>query len=293
MNILVTGGSGFIGNELIKRLSVNHRVRVLDLIECRIGGVEVTVGSILDRKVVRTALTNMEVVFHLAGQINEGFSRHNPQEDLEINGLGTLNVLEGCGENHLNRIIFASTAAVYGVPKKDLVDESHETRPVTPYGCSKLCAETYIKAYSTMYGLDYTILRFFNIYGLNGKGVANIFYNKAVKNEDLQISGDGSQYRDFVYVDDAISAYCASLNDNSRNQTFNIGSGERVTIKELAQEVIQITNSNSKVNFVPTKDVSMKYPVADIERARKLIDFNPKYSIKEGLKLMHLIGGLK
>lgn len=290
MNILVTGGSGFVGGELVKMLSHDHDVRVLDIVECRVGGVEAIVSSILDRRAVRNALANMEVVFHLAGNIDEGLSRRNPQEDLEINGLGTVNVLEGCKEKGLRRIIFASTAAVYGIPKEDLVDESHETRPVTPYGCSKLCAETYIRAYSTMYGLDYTILRFFNIYGLKGKGVVSVFYNKAVNGEDLQISGDGSQYRDFLYVEDAISAYYASLSDNAKNQIFNIGSGKRVTIKELAKEVIQITNSDSRMNFVPSKDVSPEYPVANIKYARELLNFEPKYSIRDGLRLMHSAG---
>jgi len=290
MNILVTGGSGFVGGELVKMLSHDHHVRVLDIVECRVGGVEVKVGSILDRRAVRNALANLEVVVHLAGNIDEGLSRRNPQEDLEINGLGTVNVLEGCKEKGLRRIIFASTAAVYGIPKEDLVDESHETRPVTPYGCSKLCAETHIRAYSTMYGLDYTILRFFNIYGLKGKGVVSVFYNKAVNGEDLQISGDGSQYRDFLYVEDAISAYYASLSDNAKNQIFNIGSGKRVTIKELAKEVIQITNSDSRMNFVPSKDVSPEYPVANIKYARELLNFEPKYSIRDGLRLMHSAG---
>ena len=286
MNILVTGGSGFVGGELVKMLSINYRVRVLDSVECRIDGVEVMVGSILDQRAVGSALADMEVVFHLAGQIDEGFSRRKPQEDLEINGLGTLNILEGCRENSVRRIIFASTAAVYGIPGEDLVGEFHETRPVTPYGCSKLCAESYIKAYSTMYGLDYTILRFFNIYGSRGKGVVNVFLNRVVRNEDLQISGDGSQYRDFLYINDAMNAYRASLSDNAKNQTFNIGSGKRVTIKELAEEVIQITNSSSKMNFVPTKDVSPEYPVANIEYARKLLSFEPRYSIRDGLRLM-------
>ena len=293
MNILVTGGSGFVGSKLVKRLSLNHHVRVLDLVRCEADGVEGVVGNILDKEAVRSALANMEMVFHLAGQIDEGFSRRNPQEDLEINGLGTLNVLEGCRENEVKRMIFASTTAVYGIPREDLISEFHETRPITPYGCSKLCAETHIKAYNTMYGLDYTILRFFNIYGLKGKGVVSIFYNRAVRDEDLQISGGGSQYRDFLYVDDAVNADCAALSDKAKNQTFNIGSGTQVTIKEVAEKIIRITNSKAKINFVPTKDVSPKYPVADIERARKLLDFEPKYSIEDGLRLMHSIGGAK
>ena len=291
MNILVTGGSGFIGSELVKRLSSSHQVCVLDLVKCKIDGVETMVGSILDQQAVNSALVNVEVVFHLAGQIDEGFSRRNPQKDLEVNGLGTLNLMEGCKENGVRRIIFASTAAVYGIPKEEPVSEFHQIRPITPYGCSKLCAEMYIKAYGALYSLGYTILRFFNIYGLKGKGVVTTFYNKAIENNDLEVSGDGSQYRDFLYIDDVIEAYLASLSDKARNKIFNIGSGQMTTIIDLTDKVIKVTNSKSKVRFVPMTDVSLRYPIANNEYAKRLLKFKPRYSIEDGLKSMHSLAG--
>jgi UDP-glucose 4-epimerase len=138
-----------------------------------------------------------------------------------------------------------------------------------------------------MYGIKYTILRFFNIYGgTHGKGVINIFFNKAMAGENLTITGDGSQHRDFLYIDDAIEAYLKALEKKAENQIFNIGSGRKTTIKELAEQITNMVGSKSRIEHLPQRDVSPLYPVANYGRARIMVGFEPKIGLEEGLKLM-------
>lgn len=289
MKILITGGSGFVGSYLAKKLlEMDHDVRVLELVKGDNPKVEYIIGSLTDDEVVNKATAGIDIVYHLAAQIFENISREDPKKDNEINAMGTITLLEGCRKNNVKRIIFASTATVYGIPKHDVIDEAHESHPVVQYGCSKLSAENYIKAYSVMYGIKYTILRFFNIYGgTHGKGVINIFFNKALAGENITILGDGMQYRDFLYIDDAIDAYLKALDKNAENQTFNIGSGRKTTIKEIADKITSMVETKSRIENLPQRDVSSLYPVANYGRARIMMGFEPKISLEEGLKLMY------
>jgi len=288
MKILVTGGSGFVGSYLVRKLiELGHEVRVLELVKGDNPNVEYIIGNLTDDDIVDRATKGIDVVYHLAAQITENLSREQPKRDNEINVMGTITLLEGCRKNNIKRFIFASTAAIYGIPKHDVIDEDHENHPVVQYGCSKLSAENYVRAYSAMYGIRYTILRFFNIYGgTHGKGVINIFFKKAMAGENLTITGDGSQHRDFLYIDDAIEAYLRVLDKKAENQIFNIGSGRKTTIKELADKITEIVGSKSKVEHLPQRDVSPLYPVANYGRSRITIGFEPNVNLEEGLKLM-------
>ncbi|MFH1445176.1 MAG: NAD-dependent epimerase/dehydratase family protein [Nanoarchaeota archaeon] len=282
MKILITGGSGFVGRHLINKLKEEgHEIHVLDIVDPSIEGVEYHEADILNYGSVKKAMDyDIDTVYHLAAQISLPFSVQNPVKDFELNVRGTVNILEACRELKIRKIVFVSTAAVYGVPQENPISEDHPKRPNTPYGASKLSAESYVKLYSKLYGLTYTILRFFNLYGPGGKGVVPIFVSKAKSREPLTFVGSGNQIRDFLYVDDAAKALVMALN-NLDNDDFNVGFGKETTIKQVAEEV----KNQIGAEFISVEQTAEEelYPIANIEKIKSK-GFEPSVSLSEGIK---------
>ena len=188
----------------------------------------------------------------------------------------------------MKQIIFSSSAAVYGSPIHLPIKESHPLKPLSPYAASKIAAENYLKTYSNLYGIKTTILRIFNAYGprqtLNQySGVITIFINNALKGKPLKIFGDGNQVRDFIYIEDVVEAFKLALEAN-RTATYNIATGKPTKIIALAKTVKQLTQTKSKITYTKPRKGDIRYSYADITKAKNQLGFQPKTTLKEGLK---------
>ena len=290
MKIIVTGGSGFIGSNVVKYLSKNHEVKIFDFKKPDNLDNEFIQGDITDSKHVINSIKDCDVVIHLAATLGVVNTETNPVLTLDTNLGGTINVLEACKINKIKKIIFSSSSEVYGEPLKIPMDEDDKPIPMTTYGIAKFAAEEYIKAYSKTFGLEYTLFRLFNVYGDQQATdwVLPEFVSKAISNKDIIVHGDGLQTRSFCYVTDISNAFSLTL-DKANGQLINIGNNhEPITIKELANKIIELSNSKSSVKFIPFEETKRNRSeilirVPNIEKAEKLLDYVPKISLEEGI----------
>ncbi|MFQ6105914.1 MAG: NAD-dependent epimerase/dehydratase family protein, partial [Candidatus Hydrothermarchaeaceae archaeon] len=262
MKILVTGGAGFIGSTTVDLLiKEGHDVVILDNIS---SGKEANINKaaklckrdISDKKVVEIfKREDIDCVIHQAAQVMVKKSLKDPVFDAQVNILGSLNLLEACKES-VGKIIYASSGgAVYGEPEYLPVDEKHPIKPLSPYGASKYIVEKYIEIYSSVYGIDYSILRYGNVYGPrqdpHGEGgVVSIFAYKMLNNLSPVIFGDGRQTRDFVYVEDAARANISSIK-HGKNVICNIGSGTEKSVNEVVDVIRKTLKSEVQPKFSP------------------------------------------
>ena len=297
--VLVTGGAGFIGSHLVQSLAKKgYFVRVLDNLSTGklaninselmdSGSVEFVKGDIRNAAVVKDCVASIDVVFHLAAQTSVPFSITNPDFNNEVNIKGTQNLLNASTKEGVSKFIFVSSAAVYGEPAYLPVDENHPTNPISPYAESKLAGE---KECLSQTAKASVVLRFFNVYGpkqgLNDySGVITKFMDKIKEKQSLTIYGDGSQTRDFVYVQDIVNALILALQNNNVNgQVFNIGTGKAATIKELAQTMLSLTGTKLEIINAPARIGDIKQSYANITKANKLLGYKPNFTLKEGLK---------
>lgn len=295
--ILVTGGAGFIGFHLCKKLleftpnltiydnlSNGKLENVKDLSKAKF-----VKGDILDLKKLNSQ-EKADLIYHLAAQVVVPYSMENPIEDFETNARGTLNVLEKARKDDA-RLVFASSAAVYGNPTKLPTPEDYGPNPFSCYGLSKVVGEEYCNIYVNQYGLDITILRFANVYGSRCHGVISDFLDKINENPaKLEIIGTGLQSRDFVHVSDAVDALMLSaVRENALGQTFNIGFGKTTKIIDLAKMILKILNLSDKT-VITTTNVSWKGDIDtiwfDISKAKKELKWYPRVSLEDNLREM-------
>ena len=293
--ILVTGGAGFIGFHLCKRLSEltsdltiydnwssGKKENVTDVPKAKF-----VKGDILDLKKL-CSLEKADLIYHLAAQVVVPYSMENPLEDFETNAKGTIQVLEKVRKDDA-KLVFASSAAVYGNPTVFPTPEEYGFHPFSCYGLSKVVGEEYCQMYQNQYGLDITIMRFANVYGSRCHGVIHDFLDKIAKNPDkLEIIGTGLQSRDFVHVSDVVDALVKVGSDDSANgKTYNIGYGTTTTIIDLAKMMLKILNLQDKT-FITTTNVSWQGDVTKIwfdnSKAKKELNWNPKVSLEESIK---------
>jgi UDP-glucose 4-epimerase len=293
--ILVTGGAGFIGFHLCKKLSdFTPNLTIYDnLSSGRLENVNdlpkanFIKGDILDLPKL-FSMEKANLIFHLAAQVVVPYSMENPVEDFETNARGTLNVLEKARKDDA-RLVFASSAAVYGNPTKMPTPETYGPNPFSCYGLSKVVGEEYCKMYVNQYGLDITILRFANVYGSRCHGVISDFLDKIQKNpEKLEIIGTGLQSRDFVHISDAVDALMLSaVKENALGQTFNIGFGKTTKIIDLAKMILKILNLSDKT-VITTTNVSWKGDIDriwfDISKAQKELKWYPRVNLEDNLR---------
>lgn len=297
---LVTGGAGFIGSHLVDRLVDDGCiVTVIDNLSTgnianikqhvdngKVGFVE---GDICDPSLVKQAMKGVDLVFHLAAQTSVPLSVEKPQLTYEINVAGTLNILAECVKQTVRKLILASTCAVYGEPKYLPIDEKHPACPISPYAESKLAAERYCLGFNERSLCCSVVLRFFNVYGprqgLNDySGVITNFLENALKNKPLTVYGDGSQTRDFVNVQDVIDALMAAVDSpKAEGEILNVGTGKQTTINDLARSILEITDSKVTVSLAPARAGDIKHSYADISKAQKLLQYQPKVSLTRGL----------
>jgi len=293
MKILITGGAGFIGSHLLERcIKEGHVVLCLDNLvnnnsinvrhlhdyhNCKL-----IKGDIRDSALLEMIMRDVNVVFHLAAYLPNDKSMYNPFLCFDINERGTLNLLKTAYLNGVNTFIYSSTMKVYSEPAAYLpVDEQHPVQPSTIYGVSKLASELYCGVYSK--AMNIIMLRYSRVYG---EGVTKCkpittFISQALSNSPLTIYGDGTQSSDFVYVSDVVQANLQALEKNKPG-IYNIGSGEEVSIRDLAERIISITGSKSDTVMLEKKiDEPLRF-VLDITKSRKALGYSP-LSLNEGL----------
>ena len=281
MRILVTGGTGFIGSHIIRRVQQN--CASLSHVKTNKNGHYY--ADIRDKKSLMPAFSNErpEYIFHLAAQVNPRMSMESPASDIETNLMGTINILDMCRKYGAKKIIFSSTSAVYGEPKYLPVDEKHETLPVSIYGASKLVAEKYIEMYCRAYGIKYTILRYANVYGPGSRSVISIFIEKMMKDKRPIVFGDGTQTRDFVYINDVVDATISAIK-NADNLRLNIGTRNGTSIKKIFTIVRNQLSSDARPIYKPEIKGEIKKIFLDTSLAKRHLKWLPSVDINSGIK---------
>jgi len=293
--ILVTGGAGFIGFHLCKRLAgLTSDLTIYDNLSSGkmenvkdVGKAKLVKGDILDLKKLLSA-EKADLIYHLAAQVVVPYSMENPLIDFETNAKGTVHVLEKARKDDA-KLVFASSAAVYGNPTMFPTPETYGFHPFSCYGLSKIVGEEYCEMYRDQYGLDVTIMRFANVYGLRCHGVIHDFLDKIAKNPNkLEIIGTGLQSRDFVHVSDVVDALITVGSEEFTNgKTYNLGYGTTIKIIDLAKLMLQILNLQDKT-VVTTTGVSWQGDVTTIwfdnSKAKKELNWNPKVSLEDSIK---------
>jgi UDP-glucose 4-epimerase len=288
MKVAVIGGSGFIGSHVVdKLLEANHDVTVFDIMRPHREEVRHIFMDLFDmHKVVVALAGNYEVIYLLAAMANVNDIHKNPLEAAMVNFQGTVNVLEAV-RRYGGRLIFASTVWVYMLAEKEDVDEDSPLQVQNvnhPYTASKVAAELYIQSYNKLYGLDFTILRYGIPYGPRGREgtVITNFVKRAMKGQPLIIHGDGSQYRNFIYVEDLADGNVAALKDEAKNKIYNLEGMRPVTIKEIAETVSKIVGG-TRVEFIESRAGDFVGRKASNEKAGRELGWQPKTDLVEGI----------
>ena len=301
--VLITGGAGFIGSHLVDRLMADGLdVAILDnFYSGRIDNIRLYLGKrnfklikgdVRKKDDLNRALKNVEYVFHLAAIVDVETSIKNPMFVNDVNVNGTLSILEQCLKFNVDKFIFASSCAVYGEPVYLPIDEEHPTKPVSPYGVTKLAAENYCRAFYKLYGLKTVCLRLFNVYGLrqstgNYAGVIVKFIERLKNGQPPVIFGDGEQTRDFIHVKDVVEALInASKNEHCAGETFNIGSGVETSVGQLAKKLINIFGLQVKPVYSNPKAGDIKRSCANIDKAKRILRFKTTVPLDFGLNML-------
>ena len=276
-NILITGGSGFIGGHVVDALLKNkYQVTILDLNQPKRKDVKFIKGSILDKSIIRSALKNINIVFHLAAVSDITKVKGIPLKTIETNILGTTFLLESARNVNIDRFVFAGSIYSYGTAGN-------------LYTTSKTASELIIKNYKLIYGQKFTILRYATAYGPGNRKVdaVSIFVSRALKNLDLIIHGDGQQKRNYIYAEDLGYGSLAALEEKSTNKTITLAAKKNTKIIDLAKMIIKITKSKSKIVFNKEKrrlDDFTSVLSYKNSYEKNLMIWRPKYSLEKGLK---------
>lgn len=296
MRVLVTGGAGFIGSHIVDALLAGgFRVCVLDnlstgKLENLNPGVNFYHGDLRDKELLREIMERERpgVVIHQAAQASVPRSIKDPGCDAGVNVLGSINLLEACRQYGVRKVIYASSAAVYGNPKYLPLDEGHPAELLSPYGISKYTVEHYLKVYKSLYGLDFTVLRYANVYGprqdaAGEGGVVAIFADRLLKGTQPEIYGDGEQTRDFVYVKDVAAANVAAL-DRAGGEVLNISTGVATSVNKLLAVMKEIAGSSAEARYCPERPGDIRHSYLDNSRAKRLLGWRPRFGLREGLR---------
>jgi UDP-glucose 4-epimerase len=300
-NVLVTGGAGFIGSNLVRSLAASGtRVRVLDDLSTGSkenlhdlnGSVELVEGDVRDQAAVRRAVEGSEVVFHLAALPTVARSVADPVTSHDVNVTGTLNVLAAARDAAVRRVVYASSSSVYGDTPTLPKHEAMAVRPLSPYAAAKLAGEAYCRGFANVYDLETVSLRFFNVFGPRQDpsseyaAVIPKFATALLAGDRPLVYGDGRQSRDFTFVANAVQAclLAAEAGPEASGEAMNIGCGERITILGLVQALNDILGTDIEPFFAEPRAGDVRHSEAAIEEAGRLIGYRPNVSLREGLE---------
>lgn len=298
MNFLITGAAGFLGSALANRLAwEGHQVRGLD--DLSTGDpqklspdVHFTRGDVNDRPKLWTLLQEVDCVYHLAARVLVAESILYPREYNASNVGGTVSLMEAMRDVGVRRVVLISSGAVYGDQGQQPLREDASPDPHSPYAVSKLAAEFYVRTIGDLWGIETVNLRVFNAYGpgqhlpASHPPVIPNFLRQAVRNGTLVVHGDGSQTRDYVFVDDVVEAMVAAATAPSvGRRVINVGSGTETGVRELVSLVMKVTNSRAEVIYNPRTDPGVSRMCADISMARQKLGYHPRVSLAQGLRL--------
>ena len=294
MKALVTGGAGFIGSNLTRAL-IGEGAHVVVLDDLSTGfrsnlpdDVELVEGDVRDEEALTRAMRGSDVVFHLAASVGNARSIANPIRDAEINCIGTLRVLQAAHQFDVAKVVYSSSAAIFGELRALPIREDHPTEPDSPYGASKLAGEKACLAFAKLYEMDVVCLRYFNVFGENQRfdaygNVIPIFVHRMLRAEPLTIYGDGSQTRDFVHVRDVVQANVKASRTPRISGAYNIGSGTAVTINHLATLVAGLSQAAVDIEHTAPRPGDVRHSRADITAARNAFGFEPRVDFEAGL----------
>jgi len=298
---LVTGGAGFIGSHLVERLLAGgHHVVVLDNLstgklqnlECCLNNpnFHFIKGDIRDKKTADGAVAGVDAVIHEAAITSVHLSIKNPKLVFNVNAAATMNLLKSCVKNDVKRFVFASSAAVYGAAEVP-ISEDAPTKPLSPYGESKLRSEKYCQKFWDEYGLETVCLRYFNVYGPKQTagqyaGVISRFFDRLRDKLPPIIYGDGEQTRDFVYVGDVVEATVLALGcEKAAGEILNVGTGKATSVNQLSRIFTKLMHCSSvKPKYVARREGEIRHSQADITKAKKILGYRPRVSLGQGLK---------
>ncbi|WP_435307716.1 NAD-dependent epimerase/dehydratase family protein [Sebaldella termitidis] len=296
--VLITGGAGFIGSHVADRFLLNN-YEVIAADNLVTGNVDNINGKnikffnidIRDREKLEELFKNEQpdYVIHLAAQVSVSSSVEDVLYDAEENITALINILELCKKYNTEKIVFSSTAAVYGIPDEVPSRETNKTAPLSPYGLSKLTGEEYIKMYSRLFGVNYVILRYANVYGprqsAHGEaGVVSIFNDKIKANGDIFIEGDGLQTRDFVYVKDVSGANYICATEDIKNETFNVSTNTDISILELFNTMKKYSGYEKDAFHKEARKGDIRNSRLDNNKLLKNTSWKPEYTLDQGLK---------
>ncbi|MGQ0669601.1 MAG: SDR family oxidoreductase [Actinomycetota bacterium] len=300
MDILVTGGAGFIGSNLVRALAESgDRVRILDDMSTGStenirdipGLVDMTIGDVRDANVVGRALCGAEIVYHLCALPSVARSVADPASSHEVNVRGTLNVLMAARDEGVRRVVYASSSSVYGDTPTLPKDEGMSPAPLSPYAATKLAGEAYCRAFASVYGLETVSLRFFNVFGPRQDPMSEYaavvpkFVSSMLAGRAPVIFGDGRQTRDFTFVANVVDAcmLAASAGTEAVGEAINVGCGGRLSLLELVSMLNGVLRTSVEPLFAPPRDGDVRDSEASIDKARRLLGYQPIVAARDGL----------
>jgi UDP-glucose 4-epimerase len=299
VNILLLGGSGFIGSHLTDQmLASGHEVSIYHATGTNrqnIAHIESDIRIIegdFNNGDFAAVLRGVDVVVHLINSTFPGSSLGNPAYDIQSNVISSIRLLDACRDAGISKLVFLSSGGtVYGIPQYAPIDELHPLNPISPYGISKLMIEKYLAMYHHHYGLDYTVLRLSNPYGsrqdpYRGQGVLAAWMHRLNHNKPIEIWGDGSVVRDYIYIKDAVRAIEIAATSQSQVKVFNVGSGAGHSLMQLKEKLEYATKKTMQVDFKALQKVDVPVNILNIDLIKTALEWQPEISIDEGISLM-------
>jgi len=298
MKCLVLGGGGFLGSHLSDVLLKNgYAVRIFDrrnLERYRTFAAEENIewveGDFINQEELSAAVVGCDIVYHLISTTLPKSSNDNPIYDVETNVVGTLHLLEAARREKIKKIIFISSGGtVYGVPESVPIREDHPANPICSYGITKLAIEKYLYMYHVLHGLDYCVLRLANPFGERqrataAQGAVAVFLDKALKGETIEIWGDGSVVRDYIYVHDAVEAMVKTIDYTGNQRLFNIGSGKGQSINEILDVIESLLGRSVERKYTTGRLLDVPSNILNIEQAGRCLQWLPASGFRQGLK---------
>lgn len=297
--ILITGGAGFIGSNLVNKLMEKNQVVIIDdLSTGNLNNIQEFIdtkkiqfikGTVTDLNFLQKTFKDIDYVFHQAAIPSVPRSVKDPYTSNYVNANGTLNTLIAAKDNQVKKVIYASSSSIYGdtptLPKK----EDMKPNPLSPYAVSKLTGEYYCDVFTRIYHLPTVSLRYFNVYGPKQDPLSEYaaviprFITNVLNDKSPIIYGDGTQTRDFTFVDDVVTVNILAAESHSTG-IFNVAGGKRISINELADSIIKLCRKNIKLNYIPLREGDIQHSLADITQAKEKFNYEPKFNITEGIK---------